>query len=477
MINEFENEGKTYVDSMILLSEKLKDKQYLAIAHYTKGGLLYRLDRPQEAIDEAIRSYELAALANYHLGIFKSLTLIAALKSQHGEEDEAIYMDIQALNYLKNHKDQIEEYDVHHLLMLDNISRTYVHNKKLDTAAYYTNSGIELASKLEDKHSLHRFKRLQGQINYYNNNLVKARDTLYKYIISAQGISKADSYYYLGMIEGKFGFNDNKRKYFKSIDSILAVEGLPIIDNVKEIYQFLLKDAHHNNDKLEGIYLNRLFHYDSLIESTNKKIKNITLTKFELPLRELENKNNFDKIERKNKALTILYIVVGFILAVLLFFISRYIKVKILLKRLMNEDIEPISEVNNIVDAKNINIDKEVIERTLLKLDDWEDKKGFLDKNIDQSSLAKELDTNSTYLSRIINTYKKQSFSSYIKDLRVTYAINYVKKNPAIVQTKSMIQLAESFGFSSLDVFNRAFKFKVGLTPAVFFKQIKKSNL
>ena len=110
----------------------------------------------------------------------------------------------------------------------------------------------------------------------------------------------------------------------------------------------------------------------------------------------------------------------------------------------------------------------------LTKLEQWEREKGFLDGALNQQDLAKQLDTNTTYLSQAINLYKGQNFSSYIKDLRITHAINALKENPGLAKNKSMIQLAELFGFNSTTVFNKAFKTKLGITPGVFLKKLFK---
>lgn len=145
----------------------------------------------------------------------------------------------------------------------------------------------------------------------------------------------------------------------------------------------------------------------------------------------------------------------------------------------MESEIVPIVEREEIAAKSdlNINIDPKVIRDVLDDLQRWEKELGFLENEMDQNELAKRLGTNSTYLSRIINSHKKQRFSSYLKDLRVTYAINYAKAHPEEIPTKSLVQWAEQFGFNSLDVFVRAFKSKTGITPAVFFRRLKKGNL
>ena len=58
----------------------------------------------------------------------------------------------------------------------------------------------------------------------------------------------------------------------------------------------------------------------------------------------------------------------------------------------------------------------------------------------------------------------------------MTYAINHIKEHPDILTTHSTIQLAERFGFRSVDVFARAMKSKIGLTPGLFFRKVSQKQ-
>jgi len=147
------------------------------------------------------------------------------------------------------------------------------------------------------------------------------------------------------------------------------------------------------------------------------------------------------------------------------------------LKNIMNVRATPIAPLLENINEIEIGIDDEIVSKVIKDLDQWENELGFLNTGISQNSLAIQLDTNSSYLSKIINTYKKQNFSNYLKDLRITYTINYLKDNPDFINNKSTIQVAEQFGFNSIDVFVRALKKKAGITPAIFFKKLKQSNL
>jgi len=468
-----------YVDSSIYISKKLTDESLKSRIHYSKGVLLYESDRPQESLKEYITAYEFAVKANNYEHIIDCLNSISGLKREYAQELEAIMLQRKSLELLKEHKEEIDNYDLTHLITLDNISRCYLQVKNIDSAKFYTRKGIDLALKMRDLETYRSLGILDAQINYYDGNYLKAKDSLLKYIEHTEGFSRADALFYLGMIEGKVGDLNKKRACFTEIDSILEENGLPLMDNVKETFQFLLKEAIESREKgLESKYVNSLVYYDSLLGETQRHIRNVTLNEFDLPFQENAERQMKKKFySEKSKMLYLFSFSLGLSMVILIFFYWNYKKVQRKLEIVMNEKAEPLKRNPKKDDIAQMDIDSEVVQNTLEALDDWEKNLGYLNQKTSQNSLATELGTNTTYLSKIINTYKGQTFSNYLKDLRVTYAVNHLKENPGIIDTHSTIQIAEMFGFNSLDVFTRAIKSKIGLTPALFFKKIKRSNL
>lgn len=468
-----------YVDSAIFISKKLADESLKSRIHYSKGVLLYEGDKPQKSLKEYITAYEFAVKANNYEYIIDCLNSISSLKREYAQEQEAILLQQKSLEYLNRFNGKINNYDLTYLITLDNISRCYLEIKNLDSAKFHVKKGKELAIKMEDDETFNSLSILDAQINYYDRNYLKSRDSLLKYINYTDGYSKADALYYLGMIEGELGNLEKKRDYFIKIISILEMNDFPLIDNVKETFQFLLKDAIQNNEKdLESKYINRLVYYDSLLGETERHIRNVTLTEFDLPFQKnIEQQMESKFHSEKSRMFYIFISVLGLSLLLFIFYYRNYRRLEEKLKVVMNEKIEPLKSSPSNEHIAEMEMPIETIENTLLKLNDWEDNLGYLNPEINQILLAKTLNTNSSYLSKVVNTYKNQNFSNYIKDLRITYAINYIKDNPQFVENKSTIQVAEHFGFGSLDVFVRALKNKIGVTPAAFFRQIKKSNL
>ncbi len=118
-----------------------------------------------------------------------------------------------------------------------------------------------------------------------------------------------------------------------------------------------------------------------------------------------------------------------------------------------------------------IPISKEILEVVLLKLNAFEQQKGYLSTSINLNSLSKILDTNSSYLSKIINHTKGKSFKNYLNDLRIENALEELKSNP---QNKKFTIEAIAFdlGFKSAESFSKKFKSAYGMYPSKFMKNL-----
>lgn len=110
-------------------------------------------------------------------------------------------------------------------------------------------------------------------------------------------------------------------------------------------------------------------------------------------------------------------------------------------------------------------------EAILKRLEDFENSNLFLDKNLRLAGLARHLDTNTRYLSAVINAEKKRSFNSYINSLRINYIVARLRTDPAYLSYK-ISYLAEASGFASQSSFTAAFKEETGETPSVFIKNL-----
>lgn len=88
----------------------------------------------------------------------------------------------------------------------------------------------------------------------------------------------------------------------------------------------------------------------------------------------------------------------------------------------------------------------------------------FLKQGIKLSDLAAKLNTNRTYVSRLVNNTYNMSFSDYINTLRIDYAEQYLLHHRDAKQT----DIATACGFPNASAFNNVFKKITGITPKIW---------
>lgn len=88
----------------------------------------------------------------------------------------------------------------------------------------------------------------------------------------------------------------------------------------------------------------------------------------------------------------------------------------------------------------------------------------FLKQGIRLADIASMLDTNRTYVSRLVNNTYNMSFSDYINTLRIDYAEQYLLHHRDAKQS----DIATACGFPNAPAFNNVFKKITGVTPKVW---------
>ncbi|MEL7268869.1 MAG: helix-turn-helix domain-containing protein, partial [Bacteroidota bacterium] len=451
-------------------SKPKKSLQLKALLHYTKGGILYQNDSIIQATKEMVRTWRYAnesGDANLEWG---SLTAIASIKSNFGQEKEGLRLNHKALKHLLNKKNDFNNFQYYLQETYTDLAKSYAFDKQLDSAQYFLDLSLSLAKQQKDDDEILNLNILEAKLNFYRGDFQKCIDTLNAY--TKLSIIDEDDFYYMAMSYSRLGKEQDAIEQILIRDSLLNSRGYPLKDNVVETYQFLLdKGIQENNMADEKRYFKLLIYYDSLQKATQKALRDITLDEFDIPLARQEKASLFEEVQSKTGTLKWFY---GIALILLLTSIGLYFKqnnTKRRLKQVMAQTIE-MEAHPHVVNQETSTLQPS--EELAAAIKEWEEDKGFLDSEASLQGLAKRFDTNTAYLSRNINILKGQNFSSYLKDIRVTHAINHMKAHPDITRDKSQIQLAEMFGFSSLSVFNRAIKSKIKVTLGAFTKEISK---
>jgi AraC-like DNA-binding protein len=109
----------------------------------------------------------------------------------------------------------------------------------------------------------------------------------------------------------------------------------------------------------------------------------------------------------------------------------------------------------------------ELLKQNLVNL--LEDGKIYLDPELKITELCRNLNTNRTYLSNVINNDFQLSFNDLINKYRVQHALLLIEKD--VHNKSSFHELADASGFGSLSSFNRAFKKFTGTTAGEYINK------
>ncbi|WP_347219889.1 tetratricopeptide repeat protein [Chryseobacterium sp.] len=142
-----------------------------------------------------------------------------------------------------------------------------------------------------------------------------------------------------------------------------------------------------------------------------------------------------------------------------------------------NISVEEIDEKDSEADRKrNDSLMTSETETKLIELlDKFEKGDLYNNKGMSLSFLAGELNTNTKYLSYVINQHKNADFKTYINRLRINYIVDKLINDEKYRQYKISI-LADECGFSSHSKFAAVFKAVTDFSPSAYIKHIDSEN-
>lgn len=142
------------------------------------------------------------------------------------------------------------------------------------------------------------------------------------------------------------------------------------------------------------------------------------------------------------------------------FFAIKYINYVNLFRR-----IAPIVDASEGRTSRNYSDNQDIS----AAIESWIHRKGFIQQDITMESLASELCTNQSYLSRHINARFGQNFKAWINSLRIAEAQKLLDNHYNL----SLIEVAEQSGIPSNSTFYRNFVVVTGMTPAEYRRRNK----
>ena len=360
------------------------------------------------------------------------------------------------------------------MILATNLSLSYIRNHKSDSALIVAERGMKTAQSAKDENNYYNLGKIHSSANFYLKDYNQAMDSLLKFSSRFSDYDLADNYYMIGKM---YQYQNNYQltiSYFKKIDSIHKQINEPFPE-LKEVYNELFKYASSKGDGEKQLYyIDKLIAVDSLLDFTYTSINDKIRLDYDLPMLRKEKQTLKTELDTKQQFLMVTLGLVFILIAFVVYYYVRQRTFKKRLQQLIEQDMVKIAdlEISN-PQIISLGISETVVNDILKNLDDFEQSKRYVSNDTTLHSLSKDFKTNSTYLSMVINHVKQVNFATYLKDLRITNAINTIKKNKKYLKY-AIHGLADEFGFTTAESFSSAFKTKTGIKTSYFLDELRK---
>ncbi|GAA0713676.1 hypothetical protein GCM10009430_05750 [Aquimarina litoralis] len=479
--NSFEHKIQ-YLDSAINITQSTENKYFPTLAYIIKGVAYEGKGKFNIALDNYIRALNWSKkkedihyewIAKHNIGL---------LKIKIGNYDEAKSIFKEYLKFEESNNIRFWNDSLRYLNTLSTLVSIYRKNEEIDSAISLNRKGMELAIGFPNRFmfffnkGVNEFYKENFKESIYNLNQslpeFKKPENIYHYDTS----DIIEIYFYLGKSHLGLFEKEKAITYFKKVDSVVQNTGY-LTAEIRPAYQHIIKYYKSKKDKNNQLfYINRLLYSDSIL-STNFRNLNTKISKeFDTPILLAEKEKLIASLAKENTRISTKNIIISGLLLLALGVAGFYFyRQRLYKKRFLKLVADQSSNTNEKANTKDATaaISKEIIAHLLECLQQFEDKQEYLDPDINMVNLAKRFDSNSNYLSKVINKYKGKNFAQYINDLRVAYVIDKLKNDP-IFRKYTVVALAQEIGFNNPESFSKAFYKNTGIYPSYFIKELLK---
>lgn len=419
--------------------------------------------------------------------VLEMSNIISKEYSVIGLFDEAIRSNNEAVSIAKSQVEKNSNDNNIKMLSITYDTRSYIFDQKVeknDSLIKYNELSYENSMRLKPTRE-NMSLRLQSANNLVNTYLKKKNRSkaevkrIFELLTNARDIEakfpnmKARAY---------LTFNFGNYYYTEENDSLALKEFISAINLAEKIEDVYLQKSVHEMLALTYSSMKNpekeLFHQRKYNE-ISKKISLAEKQNTNVSVNKIKNQQEISFFETKKKLLIFL------LLAAILLFLSiflglrnykNYKKEYTNYKKVIDtlEEKQHLSlpqKVQSVKTTSSIAPDKET--EILKKISEFEKNEGFRNKNVSLASLAESFDTNTSYISTVINNNKNKNFNNYINELRINYIVQKLKNDPQYLKYK-ITHLADESGFSSHNTFTAVFSNFIGVSPSNFIKFLSK---
>ncbi len=487
---DYKIDSRKYKDAKLLLEKTEKDiKKMNASSRYAINLRFFKIQyyeyNNEEIIDELLKNLDFLAQKETSITYYSYCDFIGQVFKDAKNFNKSIKYYRRAIRNAEIRNDTIDI-----IFSCLKLGSCYYRGEYEDTPQYYKNN---LDSTLFYYNKALKFPETPKN----NRFLTRIYDNLSKIQLAKGNVSSAENYANKALrinrkINNSFGIAVSllnlsnvsfyKNEYLKAIE--YSKKSNYFIGNKSiSIRRDNLEDIAENYEKLGNYKLAHQYSKETniLSKKISKAISNKKINSIEAKYRLVKEKQL--TLQEKNRRLQIqlllnsaIFLII-IILALGLFYYTRNKNYKKRFEELINSQQKSFTvEQVETNPKKATKIPPKIVKNILDNLDLFEENKAFLTKNITMREVAKTFNTNSSYLSKVVNSYKNKNFTTYLNELRIQYAIEELKQNPELC-LYTIEAIAETMGYNNGESFSLAFRKITGLYPSYFIKQLQKNQL
>lgn len=427
----------------------------------------------------------------------RALNALKHIKNKVNKSEEIIPLFIEAYNK-ESKKSKDKRYNLRYARL--DLVKSYLTHKKLAKALLFSEEGVTESKQTKNLEFLYYYQQLRSRTLFEMKKIALAKTSSNETLETAKQLNNNEFINEANYVRALIYLEEGEPE--QAI--ILLKRNLNYEHSPEQLYNYYHLMA-NSYEAIDSITLSNLYNQKSLKEKekvSQKKLKTLDT------IHEVFMKEEIEERERqeRNKLFWIISCIVFIVLCILVIcklrlnqrqnqnrFDDLMLKIKdyeaqnskakskekITAKSITEKKDIELEEEKLLIDNETISdsgdnsyiIDDEKIEEILSKINKLEEKQYYLRQDCTLPNMAKKLKTNTSYLSKIINTHLNKSFSTYINELRINYVVIELKNNKRL-RSYSIKGVAEEIGYKNGDSFARAFKASTGITPSVYIKKI-----
>ncbi len=489
----------------------LSDNEIKSSVFYSLGAVNKELENYDKATEYTLEGFRISEIRKDSARIIEGYNNLATIYSDNNQFAEAIiyYKKALAFNTRKNRKDN-------QAAILINLSTQNINLKKYNIAFEQANKAYLLSKELKEKNPIFVLAALNNMASIYNDKkeYENAIETFKKaYLISTENQLN----YYTGVVMSNLASTFLTVENYTEAEnyankSLLIFEELQISVMIMESYKLLsgIQKEKGNFEKSLSFFSKYVSFSDSISKTHNNNKYNELLIMHSVEQKEneifrliVEKEKDKAKLKQKNILISLISVILLISLISLTIFIVLQQKLISSKNNIVKQNRELVKsefqlkeskiELNKIIkqleqykpDSKFTAVEKEKYKNIIISenkidklasriVDLMENEKIYLKTDTSQKKVADILETNTSYISLVINQKFDCNFNTFLNKYRIKEACSLLSKTDMKLTTIEAISL--QVGFNSTSTFNKSFKNEIGITPSYYLKSIVENN-